>query len=345
MRSVRWLALAAAVGAALGCRDDEKGPRYEDPLVFCQDLRSAWAEAEVRCEGFTEKAAAWALERVVNCERIAAAIAAGRIRYDAAKAEACVDSFAGVTCDDFGWNEGPNELCTEAVVGRQPAGASCTPDIDLECADGWCDFVDGCFVQGVCRAYRHAGQSCTGEDEECAPDLSCSGSCFTPTTLGVGGNCGVSGVRCGPGLFCETGEMSFTCAPRRGAESSCAYDEQCQGGLQCLAEVCAPWVATGSSCVAGTYACRIGASCSAEGACVAWPGLGGACGADLPEEDLCLEGWCMTGSAAAAGTCVAHLAPGAACGPAGPNPCGPGYACKGGELPVCAPYYCGSLKS
>ena len=78
---------------------------------------------------------------------------------------------------------------------------------------------------------------------------------------------------------------------------------------------------------------------------MAWPGLGGACGADLPEEDLCLEGWCMTGSAAAAGTCVAHLAPGAACSPAGPNPCGPGYACKGGELPVCAPYYCGSLKS
>jgi hypothetical protein len=347
MRSGRWLALAAAAGFALACADDDKGKTYDDPQAFCESLKASWAAAEVRCAGFTAKAASWALDRMVSCERVAAAIAAGRTRYDAAKAEACISTFAGMTCDALAWNDGPPEACAEAVVGQVAAGSACTLGIDVECLDGWCDFADGCFAPGLCRTYRHAGQSCTGATEECGPGLSCSETCFEPTVLTAGQPCGVSGAICGPGLFCDTSGMDLTCAIRRAQGSACSYDSMCASGLQCVAEACAPWVAPGGACVPGEYACRLGASCTAEGACVAWPVLGGACNVPgLPEPNMCLEGWCSAGTmAAAAGTCTAPLAPGATCDPAGPNPCGPGYACKPGTTPVCAPYYCTSMKS
>lgn len=130
--------------------------------------------------------------------RIEAAIAAGRVTYDASKAPACVAALAARACDALTQREPPE--CQAALDGTVEVGGDCT--LDAECkGQTYCKSSGAC--PGQCAALEPAGGRCT-DDGDCQPGLQCPGetlTCARPSA--VGEDCG-GGVApdCAPGSLC-----------------------------------------------------------------------------------------------------------------------------------------------
>jgi hypothetical protein len=347
MRRPSVIALAALLaGVGGGCKDEKKDEqRYEDPMVFCAELVDQWAGIASRCAKFTPEAAEWALGFMIDCDRIHAAMQAGRVGYDAGAAEACIDAFQDATCDvDIG--DAVPEVCDDVLVGKVPPGGSCTLSINQECIGGWCSF-DACDAPGACVAYRTLGQTCGGPAQECSPELYCDGTCRTPvppTVLTLGDPCNVPNTVCGTGLWCDEAMFVPVCQARK-TSGDCLGDGECAVGYECRTGTCLPWLQPGDACVVGAEKpCVIGAYCGEDGKCHAWVGVGFACGPILESDYIeCLGSWCKPTGMSDTGTCVAYLAHGATCDLAGPwSQCGPGWMCAG-DPASCVESYCGGL--
>jgi hypothetical protein len=349
MSTLRGFALAAfviGVVGGVGCKDKakEQPSVYQDPLVFCADLTGHWATFATECAGITPEAARAAIGYLIDCDRIHAAIQAGRATYDANVAQTCIDGFRGRSCD-VGLDDAVPDACSYVLTGLVTPGGECTLGIDVECAGGWCS-IDACDAPGACVAYRMLGQTCLGPSQLCHPNLWCNeGICQTPATPAVHGEgqpCGSAAIVCASGLYCSYPQIGDpTCQPRK-TSGYCQGDQACVVGYACRAEACSPWLEPGDPCVQGPQKpCVLGAYCGTDGFCHPWASVGGTCG-PIGDYDWieCIDSWCDLGGS---GTCTAYLAPGAACDVEGPSSqCGPGHACEGAPA-TCVEWYCGGL--
>lgn len=140
--------------------------------------------------------------------QLAPAVESGALSYDGARAAACLDEFAALSCDAFGRSfdqvrnmsrcqpfvatkatgdaceydqQCPTDYCFDAVCADKPAaGAPCPAGT---CADGlFCDS----FGDGTCQTPRADGAECVFHDD-CA-----SGYCGYENSKGDTGFCGIA---------------------------------------------------------------------------------------------------------------------------------------------------------
>ncbi len=269
------------------------------------------------------------------CGDLAAWVAAGAVRYDAAAAQQCAAGMAARSCAELLWSgTSPDDPCDRVLSGTVAPGGAC--GIDEQCAGGWCNTTAQC--QGTCVAYRTAGQSCTGTYEECGPGLACvSGACATPAYGAAGQPCTAAYPGCQVGLWCDAG----TCRAEVGVGGSCAASADACGGTTVCGSyatgctACIPIAHLGEACGSCVGLCGPGGRCDAgSGKCVSEALLGEAC---VGSSDCLIPNWCDP----AAGTCAAPLGAGAPCTAWGQ--CASGLSCDVGVTntcisdPVCLP--------
>lgn len=142
-------------------------------------------------------------------------------------------------------------------------GQACTPGVG--CQPGlYCD----ANVDGFCRPQITAG-ACPPAGRAMAPGYGCFGGTAQPL-LGPGATCSASDDRCGPGLYCNAGNV---CTQQPAVGEACAYVggaylQECIGGScgvvshTCIATVPSPcftdWECGGGFCISGS--CQ-GGSC------------------------------------------------------------------------------------
>ena len=144
-------------------------------------------------------------------------VAAGTLRYEPARAEACAEAFLTQACGE--WEVLPDS-CTRFLVPRVPLGAECY-DGFAECTDGVCR---GSSCPRTCQPRALLDDPCS-VDGDCRTGLYCKPSPFMPTT----GQCAAYGTN---GTACEG-------------------DRQCLEGLQCIGQMCRVLPLPGTACVEG----------------------------------------------------------------------------------------------
>jgi hypothetical protein len=282
--------------------------------------------------------------------RLEQAIAAGKIRYDGTKIQACLDQVRTLDCVN-----GPEPTeCTAAIDGTVAVGGECSMSDECAGGDTYCKVTAAC--PGHCAPREVAGGPCS-RDNECVRDLSCSdttGRCFAPATADQ--PCGAGQPECQGGLFCvgadEDAGRPGTCRTLADAFSvsaggSCLIGAPfCQPNLRCTIDSvsggvpstrCAAPVASGAACklaypdvCPGDQYCKI-ATGTIDGVCTAKPGNGQPCAVrNAGEDPICapntrcdagtcrsrqkLGGTCQTGAVCYSENCISGgCAPGGAC--------------------------------
>jgi hypothetical protein len=245
----------------------------------------------------------------------------GKVRYDATKAQACLDGLGARTCAEMLERDSPE--CLAALDGTVALGGAC--DLDEECKGvALCKSSNG-TCPGQCAALLVAGQACA-KDDNCQSGLQCSTEtklCVQPALAGQA--CDYGSPPCGPGLLClgkdddkktagvcRTPDQAFAGVENGPCDPS--LGQLCQTGLACVTDslTLVPLAITWKCVKAGSYAanadCRLG----------------------IPE--ACASGnYCKvgTGLQIVSGTCTTIPAAGEACG-SGLSQCQPSAACVSG---------------
>lgn len=244
MRSL-WLVLLVACGGGKG--GGVGSARGAAQATLEQTCEMAFAcEAEFpdggssfeQLFGTSEAACVAQLEEVFSPAEVQASVGAGRIIYDAADAQVCLDAREAMTCGQF-WGTDPFQLppeCETAFVGTVPNGGTCT--LDLDCAGA-----------GTCNAQTQTcenGAEAVFVDELGAPDQASLCEDFLDLFCALPNN----------NTFCDDPCINTGCTP--GAESGafttgCANitvdevldcgadgtDAVCTGGPGCIADALA----------------------------------------------------------------------------------------------------------
>jgi hypothetical protein len=255
---------------------------------------------------------------------LAGELAQGKIAYDGAKAQACLDSIASRTCAQM--LERDSAACLAALDGTVTSGGACSINEDCK-GEALCKSSSG-TCPGQCVPLLVAGQACA-EDGDCQSGLQCSSEthlCVVPA--GAGQACEYGSPPCGPGLLClgkdDDKRTSGTCktpADALSAAPGAACDptnaQLCQVGSSCVADsldilqLSISWlcVATGSypaggdckpgfpeACASSTY-CKTGTGLLAlSGTCTAIPAAGQACGTGMSKcqpDAVCVADVCQ----------------------------------------------------
>ena len=168
-----------------------------------------------------------------DLDRIADAMAAGRVTINSEAYVACRTEIQASDCGNFG---GDSASCEAVFVGSVEVGGGCY--IDEECADG-----DG---EG----------SCTAEDDQC-------GVCEQlPAPAAAGGDCSEDG-RCVAGYDCRDGICTEEENDTLGSAGEACSNEQ--GGLH---GDCKHWedlLCVNGTCTAAEFTSDAGAECGANG--------------------------------------------------------------------------------
>ncbi len=344
----RSVAAAAVAALAAGCGSEAPPPGADmavadlasagppTPQAFDLALAQTFCGYDVRCgsRGASEQA---------KCEQDAAplratyppgysladAVAAGRLAYDPAAAQACVDAWAkaGCTVDQ---QILANTACDGVFTPAVAPGGACR--WDGECVGGWCDGSLEAGCAGTCKALLVEGAACDPSDDRCAGADFCHPDAKTCTArAGLGAACSPS-ARCQHGLFClsdpapdggapDAGAPPATCRAPGQVGDGCAVfffgNDTCTPELYCddsvAAPVCRARVGAGASCPSFA-ACRDGLDCvglssQAPGRCSPNLDLGAACDPSLDESGCPLDTRCD----AAAKKCLARGNPGDDC--------------------------------
>jgi hypothetical protein len=287
-----------------GCPDKSSpGPVSIDELV--SRLVAAICNFEVACELMPDVATCLAAEPldVDELATLKAGVAAGRIRYDAAKAGRCLEWYeryygtGGCTQSGRAAFINPaTEACEGLLVGTIATGGACL--MAGECAGGLCQPTDTTCVQqccpGICAA-RPApvpvGGDCTTlqPNQSCATGSVCIGvtssgarTCLKPST--VEGSACASFFECASPLFCAIDDTTGSGVCRRAAASgttcdASAFSFACDDIRDTCAPVtgtCVPRTAVGGTCDPARIDCIGYAQCVGT-TCVALPKPGAAC--------------------------------------------------------------------
>jgi hypothetical protein len=328
-------------------------PTLDTVAAFWQAFGDALCVTEIRCVGRFEAGALcprpdsllefcggfchpWIRQTDLHGRpaQIAAALAAGRSRYDSVAAASCLDSIRNGPCEWRPADEMLDVVCKSVFVGVAAQGSPCGHS--LECQDGsYCNRTLS-VCPGICTTRPAAGESCerVGEgattDEQCQAGLACS---LGPSMNETGQP---TAVECGATKTCESGRVCLedsTCSPLLSSGASCGTmaalgGSICDSDLVCTDSgggnfACLPGQAVNQACSPGTP-CTPGAHCTVDGSCQ---------GVSLPNEPCETNDNCPVGFACAQGRCAALPVSGEPC--SDEMPCLEG-ACRNGACELLA---------
>ena len=283
---------------------------------FCNQLVSALATFEGRCEGAsaTYLQAYFAVGGV--CAQIEAGVANGNITFNSSQAQACLAAIPNLAC-----GADPTS-CDSAIQGTVAANGTCYQSDD--CSPGtFCNGGSGTATcPGTCVAEVAAGQPCP-QEQTCVDGYTC-----------VTGVCVPQPVLPSPGQACteESGCQGSYCLL---TTTDAGVNELAPDGG--LLGVCATAFAEGASCTSSLGFCELGTYCSpATGTCTLVGMSGAACGAIVPNSDpvQCFPGFYCNNAGVdggATGVCAPTLATGSPCSATVGDPaqCGNGTCVNG----------------
>ncbi len=299
---------AAVALAALACnigssKSQDAGTAVSPVESFCIKAMTALTERQAVCQHLPSKVGRVRFLQLTDageCQNLARAAAAHRVKHDASKEQACLDAIPQASCDSIDAGLTAVAACAEAVSGQVPASGSCYKD--LECAgSARCQSTD-------------ASSPCLGT---CKPVVSVGGNCTSSSECAAGARC--------PSSVCEIARTS----------GACTSDEECADGYLCSGDpgACTATKKLGERCTPGAGECQNYTYCAGDPAtCTLWPSVGAACSdATEPSEDYreCLGGACVNG------TCVEHLAVGSSC--TASKQCSSGNCGNGACAPITCP--------
>jgi hypothetical protein len=125
-----------------------------------------------------------------------AAIDAGKMKYHADRAGACLDAVRDLSCSQYAMLGDSDTFpgCEDPFEGLVAADQACADDD--ECVSGYCE-GDTQEMTGTCKTEPGSGAAC--------PDFQCAS-----------------------GLYCEFGAAGSTCQPTKADGAQCTSDEECQ---------------------------------------------------------------------------------------------------------------------
>lgn len=247
---------------------------------------------------------------------LAAEVTAGRMGFDAASAQQCIDGVAAAPCSSSLFAPALSAQCDAMFIAKVAPGGSCFDD--EECVGGYCEA--GATCPSKCKALAAAGADCSST--RCAKNLFCDTNTRKCTALKANGAECTSDTEC-QSAQCPSDASTRHCAPAQAATvaagQSCTASAECQSGLYCKAKAdhsgstCVAQLAAGAACAengdtaamssgcAGSLACA-GSSFGLNGStpeytagkCAAWSGVGGTCLPVPPSAYFGISG-CMYG--------------------------------------------------
>lgn len=214
------------------------------PPGFCEQYFALVQAKLSTCSVFTLTGIHALYDSPLICQRFNAAVADGRLAYDATHASACLQALESAPCDLSIGNG-----CDGVVTPKVPIGGTCK-NLYLfsfqECDGGHCSLAaDGCTG------------TCVAATTEAALNEPCSGPDATP---------------CGDGLYCE-GSTITTAGVCRAEKTSgaCTSSTQCALPTHCTgpdgAMTCSPFKTTGEACTPGYRECTLFGYCADDGRC------------------------------------------------------------------------------
>lgn len=366
-----------ACGAGPSPEEPAPPPPPIEATSFMNDYATALCDHAARCSLTASYLDARCNENVRSLfgEDVEAAIAAGRIVYDAEAAGACVAGLRSMDCLAEQPSDATLAACFKALQGTVATDKPCFGT--FECESGVCRSVTGDTCPTVCQAVANVGDACSlisGPECDTRKGLRCSGgSCVAP--VGAQGAC-VDNFGCQSGLVC----VANKCVPLRAEGYGCSQDSSCVPGTFCAAGgdeggLCEARVPEGGDCSQDSgdtnaafrlVQCQEGLLCKGGGLTAAGMSVTGKCAKPAEEGESCTvepDGFqlfgtgCRFGLVCNAGKCEKPPAIGQACGAhflcqdegaycdVMTNVCTQGKA--NGEAcmidPECAGGYCGSM--
>src|SRR3569832_2346904 len=255
------------------------------PETYGAAVRDANCDLRVRCGLFTDRDSCAAYFPAGDDANLAADIKAGRTKFDANRAEECVNDIRHTPC--AGTSEDARTTpaaCAAAIPGTGRCAATQAPaDRGEPCATRQCKENLTCSNAKVCAALYPDGMPCD-DYTQCAYGLGCVGTpgiCHPLPKIGElcpAGQCAVIGATCTNGVCAKLGLTGASCTTL----ADCSLYYPCNSGtLQCQ-----PWPTTGQSC---TALCSDGSFCdSATFTCTAPLANGSTCKSD----DQCASTYC-----------------------------------------------------
>jgi hypothetical protein len=262
---------------------------------YCQAASTVFSAFSVRCGQYTAQGGpALARQYLSLCSAAPPpGVSDGRTRFDAARAQACLDRAQATSCQS-----GLPSGCADILVGLVPLNGTCFES--FECVSGWCDTsascpgrcvprvglgqpvptngvcVDGAYeYQNVCAALVPMGQSCAPTGGSTRPRSCLDGEC-------------INGV-CGPRPLDLT--VGQACLPNQSPE--------CHVGLQCVGGACVALSDVNGPCDSARR-CKNDLVCGPANACIRRGALGATCGTNQPCDERL---FCNRASGASTGTC------------------------------------------
>ena len=357
MRSMTWMGAAVIALAAAGCGTSATtggglggGTAANGAPIAIEaldtTLKTAVCQMGETCPNselqFSSVAACLAFMASNNefgASENVAAVKAGRMKYDAAKAGLCLKGLAAACT-----LEAEPEGCDEVFVGLVKDGDACNQN--NECVPGSHCKQSESDCPGVCQKRPAIGEACP--DYNCVDGAKCEQNrpepkCVADVLAKKGESC--MEASCEQGLSCDYSSESPTCLEPGAAGADCDSSSMCQTGLWCGQKTCKAAAKQGEACLQPYKAgvCEAGSACSVVGeapekgmptmTCLATKKMGEACTSH--QQCTAIDLFCKgldSKVATSTGTCALLPVLGEACTAFGPSfpqapSCQPGLTC------------------
>src|SRR5262245_10127670 len=291
MRMAFMLAVAVTM---MACDDTDGDP---SSYVGFADLESGSRDARctylARCGWYPDKATCLTanlptLADVASFEldpSVVAAVNAGRVRYNGARAKDCFDAISASSCDRTdGDGRSLFRVCSHYLTGTVAGGQPCF--VDEECISQRCSAnqtetqcLAGACVGDTAPAVEPAGLGMPCSDAGCANGY-CDLESDTCLALRREGEACVASVECSYGLAC-VGVTAYTCKKLPALGEACPDDACRDDNTYCVSGTCRARGLAGAHCdswvdCAEAYPCDL-----ATNTCRRAPALGESCAADV----------------------------------------------------------------
>lgn len=249
MKQVQGMALAAVCGLLLAaCGSVE-------PVEYVETYEEALCHRQLRCGEVRDEAACVRASQEMRARGVDflalhdGSIATGRMRFDAERAEECVDLIRDSACEKSLDELLQTDAC-RVFVGQRKEGEACQLNQDCDYPSFYCSRQDGGLACGAGTCKRPPGQGevlfgMNGADT-CAPGLSPDEHYICQPTANEGEAC-KSDLSCAVGLYCDEedevckrpGIIGVSCGPR---------ERECLPHLRCFEGSCRQLANVGMSC-------------------------------------------------------------------------------------------------
>lgn len=298
MKQVQGMALAAVCGLLLAaCGSVE-------PVEYVETYEEALCHRQVRCGEFRDEESCVRSRQELRARGVDflalhdGSIAAGRMRFDAERAEECVDLIRDSACEKSLDEFMQSDAC-KVFVGQRKEGEGCQVNQDCDYPSFYCAKQDGPPVcgAGTCKRSFGQGEEVPGMNgaDTCAPGLSPDEEYVCQPTSNEGETC-QNDLRCAVGLYCDLkdevckrpGIIGVGCGPG---------ERECLPHLRCFEGSCRQLANVGMSCTVQTVFGTRSSDCKKDLFCdVGEEGTKGICKVRRSAGETCFDyNECQTG--------------------------------------------------